>query len=251
MKNKLVSVIIPCFNRSDLILETIKSILNQSYSNIEVICIDDFSSDNTVKKLRTIKDERLKIIKLKSNNGRPSVPRNIGILKSKGYYLAFCDDDDIWHKNKLHQQINFIYKKKLDIIYTDFEYLGINKSKNLIFKLIRKTLPHSLIFTNSILNSSVLMKRSVYDSVGIIDENHKLRAIEDYQYWLRLYFNNMKFGFLNKVLVKYRVHENRISDSDEGLALREIMVKSLRKYLTYKEYLVLKFFQKLYKLLRI
>ena len=100
-----ISIIIPTYNREKLIIKSINSILNQSYHNIEVILIDDGSTDNTRKVISQIKDRRFRYIKLRKNKGA-SIARNIGIKKAFGNYISFQDSDDILHSDKLEKQIN-------------------------------------------------------------------------------------------------------------------------------------------------
>ena len=104
MKSPLVSVVLTTYNRADLISETIESILSQTFRNFELIVVDDGSTDNTEEVVRSYNDERVHYIKT-DNWGGPAKPRNIGIKKAKGEYIAFCDDDDLWLPNKLEVQL--------------------------------------------------------------------------------------------------------------------------------------------------
>ena len=90
-------MIITTYNRAKLINRSISSVLNQTYNNMEIIIIDDGSTDNTKKIINKIKDNRIKYIKLKKNKG-PSYARNFGIKKSRGEFIAFQDSDDVYHK---------------------------------------------------------------------------------------------------------------------------------------------------------
>ena len=127
MKNKnLVSVIIPYFKKKKFIKKTIRSIISQTYKNYEIILVyddndlDDLSFiENLLKKVKN-----KKIIINKRNLG-PGFSRNKGILKSNGSYIAFCDADDIWNKNKLSSQIKYMKKYNLDFSHTS--YLVIDK----------------------------------------------------------------------------------------------------------------------------
>lgn len=116
MKQKdLVSVIIPTYNREKIIIKSVQSVLNQTYSNLEVIVVDDGSTDNTQLELKKIKDPRLKIIY--QNNKGACAARNNGIKNSNGKYIAFNDSDDIWLKNKLEKQMQVMQVKHPDIIF--------------------------------------------------------------------------------------------------------------------------------------
>ena len=120
-----ISVIIPTFNRGNLIRNSIKSVLNQTYKNLEVIVVDDGSTDNTKDVVDKLEDERIKYIKLEENKGGSNA-RNIGIQNSIGKYISFQDSDDIYYPDKLEMQFkNIIYKKsnfdfcKIKVIFNE------------------------------------------------------------------------------------------------------------------------------------
>ena len=110
MAEPLVSVIIPSFNAEDTIQDTVNSVLNQSYKNIEIIIIDDHSTDKTVEIIEEISkaNSKVQFYVLTENFGGPAKPRNLGIEQSKGEYLAFLDADDIWHPEKLKIQLEYM-----------------------------------------------------------------------------------------------------------------------------------------------
>ncbi len=128
-KKKLISIIIPYYKKKLFISKTIKTILNQSYKNFEIIIIYDDTDLLEFKYLNKIskKDRRIRIIKNKKNLG-VSRSRNIGIKKSKGKYIAFIDADDTWKKNKLEIQLQEMEKNKHMISHTEYEI--INKDNN-------------------------------------------------------------------------------------------------------------------------
>ena len=116
MQNEpLVSVVIPTYNRSRTICASVNSVLNQTYKNIELIVVDDCSTDDTISKLNQINDNRLKIIRHTENKGQ-NAARNTGIKASSGEYIAHHDSDDVWRLNKLEIQINKIKEVNTDII---------------------------------------------------------------------------------------------------------------------------------------
>ncbi|WP_308687319.1 glycosyltransferase family 2 protein [uncultured Treponema sp.] len=116
MQNEpLVSVIIPTYNRGRLILDSVNSVLNQTYKNIELIVVDDCSTDDTISVLEQISDKRLKIIRHSENKGQ-NAARNTGIKASTGEYIAHHDSDDIWHLNKLEIQMSKIREFSADVL---------------------------------------------------------------------------------------------------------------------------------------
>ena len=129
----LVSVIIPYFNKQKYISRTIYSVLNQSFKDIEILIVFDDSKKNDLKILKSFakKDKRIKIIVNKNNLG-VAKSRNKAIKQSKGEFIAFIDADDIWKKDKLKFQVN--YMKKNNILFSHTSYKIINENEKIIGK---------------------------------------------------------------------------------------------------------------------
>ena len=106
----LVSIIMPSYNTASYIKESIQSVLNQTYTNWELIIVDDCSTDETDEVINTITDSRIKYFKNKENSGA-AMSRNKALREARGQWVAFLDSDDLWMPNKLEKQINFIYEK--------------------------------------------------------------------------------------------------------------------------------------------
>lgn len=227
----LISVITPIFNGKKYILETIQSILNQTYKNWEMIIVDNKSTDNTIEIVKSIEDERIKIIQLEHNSGGPARPRNIGIENAKGEYIAFLDADDILAPNKLEVQLNFMLRNNLNFCSTSAKYIcekstsikKVNKLKNIIRKFRTYNL-ENLIKYKFIYTSSVLIKKEILIK---FNEEKDCVSVEDYYLWLQLLNNiNTKYGFLHKELLFYRIVSNSVSD-------RSIVGKQEAKSLFY------------------
>jgi len=217
--NPLVSVIIPTFNRSDIIEETLQSILRQTYTNLEIIVVSDGSTDKTIDVVTNIKDERLHFVDNKENSGRPAVVRNIGMKQAKGKYIAFCDDDDLWEKNKLEKQIPFLEATPTLLAVSSNTRYFPNIKQNAFFLLKNKKLSYEwqLNNFNSIATSSVVMRRSVMDKIGFFDEDIALRAAEDYDYWLRiLNYQDQSILVMKDILINYRKHDSNISNPEQN-----------------------------------
>lgn len=122
----LVSIITPVYNAQDYLEETILSVLNQTYSNWELLLIDDCSTDNSYEIIEKYlkKDKRIKYLKNEKNSG-PAITRNRGIEESKGEYIAFLDSDDLWYENKLKNQINFMKEKQLKISHGNYYFCNL------------------------------------------------------------------------------------------------------------------------------
>ena len=207
MINQLVSVIVPTYNRVAVILETINSILSQTYKNFELIIIDDGSTDDTEKIVNNVGDDRIRYFRTE-NWGGPARPRNIGIKKSIGKYIAFCDDDDIWLPDKLENQVSILEESEAAICFTNYGHVnnrgvvtGLNKSVNkgsgdINFKEYYKSL-------GWIVNSTVVVKKEVFDEIGGFCEDRRLIGVEDFHMWARiLYYYNAES--IDRVLVYYR-----------------------------------------------
>jgi len=230
MTKDLVSVIIPTYNREDLIGKTIQSVLNQTYQNFEILIVDDSSTDDTSTVVKSFNEKRIKYIK-QEHTGIPAIARNNGLKKAKGNYIAFLDSDDLWLPQKLEKQLQeFANFKEILLVSTNgvtfpqiSKIYSLKKKKKIIsfFELLK---------TDYIINSSVLIKKDVIDKIGYLDENKIIKSLEDYDYWLRfLYFKNKSILVLNDILIKYRLHESNISQYTNQQTL-----KLLRRYIGYK-----------------
>ena len=205
--NSLISVIIPTFNRAKLLGITIKSILEQTYQKLEVIIIDDGSTDNTEESVRKIEDVRIKYL----NHGKIgdiAKLRNIGLSYSTGEYIAFCDDDDLWKKDKLQKQM--IYLNRYDFVCSNADI--IDDSGYLIYQKYFEDIDENYVFnikhlllTNPVLTSSVLLKKSILNYKFI--ERGLSYSAEDYEMWLKLSLSNNLY-FLNDSLISFRKHNN-------------------------------------------
>src|SRR5690554_1428301 len=119
--NNLVSIITPTFNSEKYIRQTIQSVQNQTYQNWEMIIVDDYSSDTTVKIIEEIakQEPRITLIKSDKNSG-PAISRNKGIEKAKGKYMTFLDADDIWFEDFVQNSIDTIHKKGIHFVFSSY-----------------------------------------------------------------------------------------------------------------------------------
>lgn len=215
----LISIIVPTYNRVSLLIETVNSILAQTYEDFEIIVISDGSTDNTQKEISKIKDSRLKFIQLKKNYGYPAKARNEGIKISKGKFIAFCDDDDLWETDKLQRQVEKI-EKGYNFIFTNYSILKSDKNPlkklyhnfiiSFLFNKLNKKISFLFLsFSNPIVNSSVLLEKRLIIKI-MFNESIAFRASEDYQTWINI-FDITNPCYIKDELVIYRVHENNIS----------------------------------------
>ena len=205
----LVSVIIPYFKKKEYFLKSFFSAYNQSLKNKEIIVIYDDENKN---ELSFIKDniKYLKNIKLLVNkkNLGAGMSRNRGIKNSKGKYIAFLDSDDIWHKDKLRQQISFMKKNNAQISHTSYEIIDKNN------KRIGENISKNKLSYNQLLNSCDIGLSTVIVKKKIL-KNYKFPNIstkEDYVLWLKISKKYEIIGF-NKNLCKWRKVQGSLSSS--------------------------------------
>ena len=211
-KKPLVSVIVTTFNRCEMLAETIQSILDQTFLDFELIVVDNMSEDGTQKYICSIQDHRIRYYR-NSNFGVIATNRNFGIRKARGIYIAFCDDDDLWIQNKLDIQMSLLeLEDSAAMCYTQAESFidGVVVKKAMNRRVICMPQFIGLLQGNFIPNSSVLIKKSVFDELGLLNESAELR--EDYEMWLRV-SKNYKIVSTQQSLVRYRLHRSNIAGS--------------------------------------
>jgi teichuronic acid biosynthesis glycosyltransferase TuaG len=212
-KNDLVSVIIPCYNAEEYILDTVNTVLNQTYSNIEIIVVDDCSTDNTNIVLNDlIQKGKIKFHRLLENYGGPSKPRNIGISMANGSWIAFLDADDLWHPNKLEIQIKNLIDYDFKFCCTNkFDFINLTDlSKiNTVFGFWKISYI-TILLKDFIPTSSVIIKSDIFKDLKF-NESKSLISVEDYDLWMRVIKNGNNCLKLKSYLTYYRISENQIS----------------------------------------
>jgi len=218
------SVVIPTFNAADKIQRPIESVLKQTYTNFEILVMDDGSTDNTSKIVKSYNSSKL-IYDYSENFGGPARPRNRGIELAKGDWICFLDSDDWWTLDKLEVCAKHI-NDNVDLIY---HYLGIVSEisddfvqKKMKSRQLKKPIFFDLLLNeNPIANSSVVVRKSLLESIGGINESNKMIASEDYNTWLRLSKRTDYFLFIPSMLGYYFSHSNSISKKDMSDSYRE------------------------------
>lgn len=182
-----ISVIIPTWNRAKTIKVAISSVLNQTLPPYEILICDDGSEDNTFSVVESFKDDRIKYINC-GRNGRPAIPRNIGIRESKGDWLAFLDSDDEWSPDKLASQMNRLSQSGNKACSTNADRIipGKGSVGNLLDYRNDSITFRDIVKCNNVICSSMLISRSLIDVVGSFPEGKEFKAIEDYALWLKI-----------------------------------------------------------------
>jgi len=227
----LISVVMPSYNHAAFIGRAAASVLEQTYSNLELIIVDNNSSDGTDSVLAAIKDPRFKVVKF-SNNGVIAASRNLGIKSAAGEYVAFIDSDDIWLPGKLAAQTAALeHDPAAALAYCRFRTLtGTVESDEVLPRLeicASGEVFKALYRKTFIACSGVMARRRILLEQGGFCEERALVAIEDTDLWLRIARDNRVVLSSAEPLFLYRVHPGNLSRA--GLAaLVRVMRLSLR-----------------------
>lgn len=211
----LVSVITPSYNSKEFIQNTINSVINQTYSNWEMLITDDCSTDNTFDTLSELAkmDDRIKIFGL-ANNGGPGVARNHSISQAKGRFLAFLDSDDLWLPNKLEVQINSMLKNSWVFSYTSYQYISeAGDIQDYIVKVKPRIEFSDILKTNYVGCSTAVYDTHFFDKVYMPE----IRKRQDWGLWHRLLKKHGEAFGIDQILTHYRVRHDSVSSNKFGL----------------------------------
>lgn len=208
-KNSLVSVIMPAYNAERFIVESVDSVLAQSYSQLELIIIVDGGHDGTKELVVDLarKDSRIITIFHQSNVGIAKA-RNSGLDKASGRYIAFCDSDDVWLPNKLETQLAIMRDNNVAISHTSAVVIDGDGRFLRNRAMPERVDARKMAKRNFIINSSAVVDRTLVGVVNQQDVKH-----EDYDMWLRLFQTNVISLAVKRPLVKYRVHSGNTTSS--------------------------------------
>ncbi|SMF39923.1 glycosyltransferase family 2 protein [Desulfovibrio gilichinskyi] len=206
-----ISIIIPTYNRSEMLCRAVRSVLGQSFTDFECLIVNDGSTDDTAQTLETYTDSRIKVL-FQENRG-VSAARNLAIKESTGKYIALLDSDDEWLPKKLEMQLAFMRSENLDISQTNEIWVRNDKRVNQSKKYAK---PSGMFFDRSletclISPSCAMFNKKFWDSVGPFDEN--MPACEDYDLWIRSGFK-FPVGLLeDKLTIKYGGRPDQLTNS--------------------------------------
>lgn len=222
-----ISVIIPTFDRLDLLKRAIDSVLNQSIKPYDIIVVDDGSTDDTSEMIQ----QKYKSINLiQQKNSGVSAARNNGIKNAQGDWIALLDSDDEWEKNKLEEQVNNLTDNpKYEFCHTNEIWIrnGIRVNQKKRHKKYGGFIFDKCLDICRISPSSVLFNKNILNHVGWFDE--KLPVCEDYDLWLRI-TADYEILFIDKpLIVKYGGHNDQLSNSVE--AIERFRIKALQSLL--------------------
>ena len=234
----LVSIIMPYYKKELYVSESVQSILNQSYTNFELILVnDDTENKDFINKISNF-DQRIRLIHNDKNLGA-GLSRNKAIVLSKGEYIAFCDSDDLWKKNKLELQLNFMKKFNLNFSFTSYDIIDennklikIRKAPNFVdFKKLRNSCDIGL--------STIIAKKNIFK--GNKYQFSNLKTKEDYILWLKFAQDGIEMKGFDQNLSSWRKTKNSLSSS--------IFQKLIDGYRVYREHLGYGIFKSLFYLI--
>lgn len=232
MSESTVSIVVPAYNSEKYIKDTLLSILDQSFQDIEIIVVDDASTDDTAKVVNAFNSNKIIYIRLPENHGGPSKPRNVGINNANGKYIAFFDSDDLMLPRSIESAVSMLelfpsvgmiftdaqkfdnktgddYEERFLKYYDHFNSIKTNIFDSSFYIIDKKQAFNCLFYENFILTCGVTVRREIFEKVGFFDES--LTNADDWDMWFRVsQFYNL--GYLDRVSFKYRIRGNSISD---------------------------------------
>ncbi|HRX00435.1 MAG TPA: glycosyltransferase [Cyclobacteriaceae bacterium] len=229
-----VSVIIPAYNHERYVGKALQSVVDQTYSNVELIVIDDGSQDQTSAKIKDFiqRHSEMTIIYLQQENKGVCNVLNLGLEIASGEYIAFLASDDYWCLEKLEDQVDFLEKNKnIGMVFSDAWMFSNEKTKPFLWSTYKSGLEK--LFKNGVQNVdfygvlltqplipalTVMIRREVLTQVGCFDRS---LAYEDYDYWLRIAIH-YPIAYLHRPLAYYRLHDANVSNN-AGFMLKGMM----------------------------
>ena len=234
-----VSIIIPSYNTAEFISETLDSVFAQTFSDYEIIVVNDGAPDtDELKRVLEKYYERIIFIDKFENTGT-SPTRNFAVTLTRGDFLCFLDADDIWLPTFLEELYGFLHENDFDMVYADTEMFGVGYRAGESFldynppqgEVSRRTLIEGKCI---ILPSGSLIKKSEFEKTGGFDP--KVLRTEDFDLWMRMIFQGTRIGFLRKILFKFRIRPGSGSgDSLQRIERCMIVWQILQKKLPFTE----------------
>ena len=218
----MVSVIIPAYNSANYLRNSLDSVVKQDYLDLEIIIVDDGSTDNTKELLEEYNDDRIKYF-YKENGGLSSA-RNYGIERANGKYIAFLDADDIWEKDKVSRQVKYLEEhENIGVVSCNFQYIDEEGNDLNVFN-VRDLYPkdgfnlYSLLRCCFLVPSSVIMRSKIINDLGAFDKDYDWA--EDIGYFLKV-LEKYELGVIDEVLLRYRTGHASLSRGFRSYNVRE------------------------------
>lgn len=217
-EHTLVSIILPTWNCADLLKEAVESVISQTYQNWELIVVNNYSTDNTPEVIKSFNDERIKIINF-NNQGVIAAARNVGIVQSKGFYIAFLDSDDYWYPEKLEICLTALHEQNADVVCHGEKHFQVEADGSKTERDVHYGLKQDISFTsllyqgNFLSTSAIVAKAEAIRSSGCFSTATDIITAEDYDLWLTLMARGARVFLIRKILGGYRIHQSSASSS--------------------------------------
>jgi len=206
-----ISIVIPVYNAAPYLRETIQSVKAQTYPDWELILVDDASTDDSMEILQSYKAENIKVLSMLKNKG-PAAARNEGIRRAQGRYLTFLDADDIWDKDKLQKQLNFIKEKQCAFSFTGYEFADETAKRNGKIVSVPEKITYPEALKNTTISTITVMfdRRKLPTELLLMPENCQR---EDTATWWKI-LKKIDYAYgLNEILSFYRKNSNGLSSN--------------------------------------
>lgn len=216
--NSKVSVIIPVYNSEKYIEKCLKSVLNQTYSNLEILIINDHSIDSSLDIIDNIKDDRVRVVSFDKNKG-VSAARNKGIELASGKYICFLDSDDYWNLEKIEKQIKFIEKNNYKFIYSNYAFFNDKTQK--VTK--RTNVPKKITYEKAIKNTTIFVSTVMLDMTQLKKEDIYMPDIkigQDTSCWWQILKKGITAYGMEELLAYYRVYNQSSLSSNKINAVK-------------------------------
>lgn len=237
MDKLLFSIIIPTYNRADLIGRCLESVINQTYDNWEAIVVDNYSEDNTEEIVASLNDSRIHYYK-NHNYGVIAVSRNFALDRAKGEWICFLDSDDSWVSDKLEQLMPYV--NKYDIVYHGYKtnydkILLFAKTKKLFYTVKEPTVAYVLQRSDPFSPSCSAVSREFMGNIRF-SEDKTFFAIEDYDFFLQLLENTPRIKHLKKYLTFYDATTGVSHNQTKHLDRSRVVYAKYKSQLTKNEF---------------
>lgn len=218
MNQALISVVLPTYNRGELLLRAVHSVLEQTWRNLELIVVDDASTDNTAALLATVEDSRLRYIRQETNHGACAA-RNVGVRAAQGAYIAFQDSDDVWLPEKLERQMAFLQTSGADVVFCAFRRFADETDAGEVFPaetIAPGRIHYEQLLMENLISTQTLLGKHACFLAHPFDESFP--RMQDWELVLRL-SQHVTIHYDNQVLVSVYLQGDSISRKPEaGLA---------------------------------
>ncbi|MEH6625335.1 MAG: glycosyltransferase family A protein [Motiliproteus sp.] len=225
MTSPTISVVVPVYNGVDYLEKTVQSILKQSLRDFELVLINDGSQDESQKLLERLSSEDSRVKVFHKENGGVACARNYGIGKSTGEFIAFCDQDDLWHTEKLAKQLPLFEDSQVGLVYCGavIEHTNLGKKSEPGFESKhRGDIFDQLIQQNMITCCSAIARKTMLQQCGGFDDDRSLMGVDDWHLWLKLALI-CKADFVEEHLCTHVFHGDNYSLNDGKMHDAEII----------------------------